>query len=101
MENIVSKAQNWILIIGLITTLGGGFYAWGQFNSRLETIESLQGSDFTEKLEKRVATLETANEVLRKTIEVLDAKMNELALKVSNPLGNWQKASFRNPKKRK
>jgi prefoldin subunit 5 len=88
MENIVSKAQNWILIIGLITTLGGGFYAWGQFNTRLETIESLQGSDFTEKLQKRVATLETANEVLRKTIEVLDAKMNELALKVSNPLGN-------------
>ena len=88
LSNISENFSKYAVIIGVVITLGGGFMAWGQFNARLDNIEASQGSDAVEKLEARVAELETSNEVLRKTIEVVDAKMAELKLKVSNPLGN-------------
>ena len=88
LSKISENFSKYAIIIGVVITLGGGFMAWGQFNARLDNIEASQGSDAVEKLEARVAELETSNQVLRKTNEVLNAKMNELALKVSNPLGN-------------
>ena len=88
VSKISENFSKYAVIIGVVITLGGGFIAWGQFNARLDNIEASQGSDAVEKLEARVAELETSNQVLRKTNEVLNAKMNELALKVSNPLGN-------------
>jgi len=88
VSKISENFSKYAVIIGVVITLGGGFMAWGQFNARLDGIEKSQGSDAVEKLEARVADLETSNEVLRKTIDVIDAKMAELKLKVSNPLGN-------------
>lgn len=88
VSKISDNFSKYAVIIGVVITLGGGFMAWGQFNARLDGIEKSQGSDAVEKLEARVADLETSNEVLRKTIDVIDARMAELKLKVSNPLGN-------------
>ena len=88
VSKISENFSKYAVIIGVVITLGGGFMAWGQFNARLDGIEKSQGSDAVEKLEPRVADLETSNEVLRKTIDVIDARMAELKLKVSNPLGN-------------
>jgi hypothetical protein len=88
VSKISENFSKYAVIIGVVITLGGGFMAWGQFNARLDGIEKSQGSDAVEKLEARVADLETSNEVLRKTIDVIDARMAELKLKVSNPLGN-------------
>ena len=87
VSKISDNFSKYAVIIGVVITLGG-FMAWGQFNARLDGIEKSQGSGAVEALEARVAELETSNEVLRKTIEVVDAKMSELKLKVSNPLGN-------------
>ena len=42
MNGLVSKLTNWASIIGVIGAIGGGFYAWGEFNTRLDAIE---GSD--------------------------------------------------------
>ena len=81
LSKISGNFQQYAIIIGVIITLGGGFMAWGQFNARLDNIEASQGSGAVE-------TLETSNEVLSKTIDVIDAKMAELKLRVSNPLGN-------------
>ena len=88
ISKISENFSKYAVIIGVVITLGGGFMAWGQFNARLDGIEKSQGSDAVEKLQARVADLETSNEVLRKTIDVIDARMAELKLKVSNPLGN-------------
>ena len=88
LSKIAGNFQNWAFILVVVLTLGGGFVAWGQVNARLDGIEKSQGSGAVEALETRVAALETQNEVLKKTIDVLDAKMVELKLKVSNPLGN-------------
>ena len=42
MNGLVGKLTNWASIIGVIGAIGGGFYAWGEFNTRLDAIE---GSD--------------------------------------------------------
>ena len=40
MKNgIVDKLSTYAALIGVIATIGGGFYAWGEFNTRLSSIE--------------------------------------------------------------
>ena len=36
---IVDKLSTYAALIGVIGAIGGGFYTWGQFNTRLDTIE--------------------------------------------------------------
>ena len=36
---IVEKLSIYAALIGVIGAIGGGFYTWGQFNTRLDTIE--------------------------------------------------------------
>ena len=36
---IVEKLSTYAALIGVIGAIGGGFYTWGQFNMRLDTIE--------------------------------------------------------------
>jgi uncharacterized coiled-coil protein SlyX len=87
MDNIIEMLKKYAMVIGLVTTLGGGFYAYGVFENRIAQLEKSSGSDAVEKLDARVAELEGQNKVLNKTIEVLNAQMNELKLVVNNPLG--------------
>ncbi len=37
---MIDKLTNYASIIGVIGAIGGGFYAWGEFNTRLDGIES-------------------------------------------------------------
>ena len=61
-------------------TIGGGFYAWGVFNNRLDAVSEAVGSDSVEKLQKEVA-------ILDKRLEVMEAKLEEMRAKTANPLG--------------
>ena len=36
---MIDKLTNYASIIGVIGAIGGGFYAWGEFNTRLNAIE--------------------------------------------------------------
>ena len=36
---IMEKLSTYAALIGVIGAIGGGFYTWGQFNSRLDAIE--------------------------------------------------------------
>ena len=36
---IVEKLSAYAALIGVIGAIGGGFYTWGQFTTRLDTIE--------------------------------------------------------------
>jgi hypothetical protein len=87
MDNIIEMLKKYAMVIGLVTTLGGGFYAYGVFENRITQLEKSSGSDTVEKLEARVSELEGQNKVLNKTIEVINAQMAELKLVVNNPLG--------------
>ena len=37
--NVINKLTQWASLIGVIGAIGGGFYAWGEFNTRLTAIE--------------------------------------------------------------
>ena len=37
---IIGKLSTYAALLGVIGAIGGGFYTWGQFNSRLDAIEA-------------------------------------------------------------
>tara|TARA_R110002020_G_scaffold122553_3_gene278181 strand:- start:6242 stop:6454 length:213 start_codon:yes stop_codon:yes gene_type:complete len=69
------------MILGVVSAIGGGFYAWGEFNTRLDAVSAAVGSDTVEQLQKDVALLD-------KKLEVLEAKLDEFRKGLNNPLGN-------------
>ena len=38
--NLMNKLTSYASLIGVVVAIGGGFYAWGEFNTRLDAIES-------------------------------------------------------------
>ena len=38
--NLINKLTTYASLIGVIGAIGGGFYAWGEFNTRLIAIEN-------------------------------------------------------------
>lgn len=78
---MLDKLQRYAMILGVVSAIGGGFYAWGEFNTRLDAVSAAVGSDTVEQLQKDVALLD-------KKLEVLEAKMAEFRSGLNNPLGN-------------
>ena len=37
---IIDKLSTYAALIGVISAIGGGFYAWGEFNNRLSVLEN-------------------------------------------------------------
>jgi chromosome segregation ATPase len=85
MNGLVSKLTNWASIIGVIGAIGGGFYAWGEFNTRLDAIEGsdLDGLDLSgiAVLEEKVSKLENrpAGKDWSADIAVLQDQINDIA----------------------
>ena len=44
---IIEKLSTYAALIGVIGAIGGGFYTWGQFNTRLDAIESTPPVDLS------------------------------------------------------
>ena len=76
---MIETLQKYAMIFGVVMTIGGGFYAGGVFNNRLDAVSAAVGSDTVEKLQKEVA-------IIDKKLEVLEAKLDELKAQTSNPL---------------
>ena len=59
---IVEKLSNYAALIGVIGAIGGGFYTWGQFNTRLDTIEKkkfvVNETVDLDPINEKIATLE-------------------------------------------
>ena len=59
---IVEKLSTYAALIGVIGAIGGGFYTWGQFNTRLDTIEKkkfvVNETVDLDPLHEKIATLE-------------------------------------------
>ncbi len=118
MPDLINKLSSYAALIGVVGAIGGGFYAWGEFNTRLSALEGvsyettdLSGltddiKELNEKINDRVNALGAAQEEdyqelkeqvdgLKKdvainsaAIEYLDAKINELKAANDNPLLN-------------
>jgi len=39
MPDLINKLSTYAALVGVIGAIGGGFYAWGEFNTRLDAIE--------------------------------------------------------------
>ena len=40
INDLIKKGQQWVLIVGLIGSIGGGFYSYGQLMLRIDNIEA-------------------------------------------------------------
>ena len=52
----MNKLTTYASLIGVIGAIGGGFYAWGEFNTRLDAIESKKAINVS-PLEDKIATM--------------------------------------------
>ena len=118
MPDLINKLSSYAALIGVVGAIGGGFYAWGEFNTRLSSLEgvSYESTDLSginddikelnEKINDRVNALGASQEedyqelkeeiddfkkdvaINGAAIEYLDAKINELKAANDNPLLN-------------
>jgi hypothetical protein len=49
---IMDKLSTYAALLGVIGAIGGGFYTWGQFNSRLDAIEATPSVDLSPLIAK-------------------------------------------------
>lgn len=74
MPDLINKLSSYAALVGVIGAIGGGFYAWGEFNTRLSAVENvsyettdLSGvtediKELNEKINDRVNGLGSAQE---------------------------------------
>jgi len=113
MKNLMDKLTTYASLVGVVTAIGGGFYAWGEFNTRLSAIEG-SGVDISgisknaediavlkEKVSKvenidlsgvaknkeAIAEVETKASVNEKTLQLFKLEIEEIKIKNKNPLG--------------
>jgi|TARA_R110000787_G_scaffold198819_1_gene309891 HAMP domain-containing protein len=77
--DVVETLKKYAVLVGIVTTLGGGFYAWGVFNNRLDELEQSTSSKKIKELNKKV-------NIQDKRLEVLETRFNEFKVTVQNPL---------------
>ena len=41
MPDLINKLSTYAALVGVIGAIGGGFYAWGEFNTRLSAVENV------------------------------------------------------------
>ena len=78
INDLIKKGQQWVLIVGLIGSIGGGFYSYGQLMLRIDNIEA-----------KTSESIDLAP--INEKIVLLEEKVNQLEEKAknsSNPLAN-------------
>ena len=61
---IMDKLSTYAALIGVVGAIGGGFYTWGQFNSRLDAIESTPAVNLSSLKEKDKELTKQFDEVL-------------------------------------
>jgi len=77
--DIVETLKKYAVLVGIVSTLGGGFYAWGVFNNRLDELEQSTSTKKIKDLSKQV-------NIQDKRLEVLETRFNEFKITVQNPL---------------
>jgi len=46
MKNLMDKLSTYAALVGVIGAIGGGFYAWGEFNTRLSQVEGVEQATY-------------------------------------------------------
>ena len=83
MKNLVDKLTMYASLVGVVTAIGGGFYAWGEFNTRLSAIEG-SGVDIS-GISKNAEDIAVINE----KIDELDLSEIAVVKKLSEDNEEW------------
>ena len=79
LRKLLETLKKYAVLVGIVSTLGGGFYAWGVFNNRLDELEQSTSTKKIKDLSKQV-------NIQDKRLEVLETRFNEFKVTVQNPL---------------
>ena len=82
---IIDKLSTYAALIGVISAIGGGFYAWGEFNTRLSAIEKKPSVNLTplkDGLKETNSNLSEAKIDLIDRIKKVDDKIQPVDLTV-------------------
>jgi len=97
MPDLINKLSSYAALIGVIGAIGGGFYAWGEFNTRLSAVENvsyettdLSGitddiKELNEKINDRANSLGSAQE---EDYQNLQEEMRSLAASIESLRGD-------------
>tara|TARA_R100001460_G_scaffold93525_1_gene135460 strand:- start:26 stop:424 length:399 start_codon:yes stop_codon:yes gene_type:complete len=83
MKNLMDKLTTYASLVGVVTAIGGGFYAWGEFNTRLSAIEG-SGVDIS-GISKNAEDIAVINE----KINELDLSEIAVVKKLSEDNEEW------------
>lgn len=75
--DLVETLKKYAVLVGIVSTLGGGFYAWGVFNNRLDELEQSSSTKTIKAMQKEIANLD-------KRLGVLESQLGQF----KNPLAN-------------
>ena len=85
-----SKLSSYAALLGVIGAIGGGFMAWGEFNTR---IAQLENKEFVINEEVDLSGIIKELEAIKGDVKIndaaikfLDAKIEELKAEFDNPL---------------
>ena len=71
--NLMNKLTTYATLIGVIGAIGGGFYAWGEFNTRLDAIENKKAINVAPLEDKIVSMNEKVSALEVDLIDRIDA----------------------------
>ena len=83
MKNLMDKLTMYASLVGVVTAIGGGFYAWGEFNTRLSAIEgsNIDVSGISKNAEQIAVVNEKVDGLDLSQIAVLEEKIKKLESK--------------------
>ena len=74
MPDLINKLSSYAALIGVVGAIGGGFYAWGEFNTRLSAVENV--SYETTDLSGITDDIKELNEKLNRNVQELTSTQN-------------------------
>jgi len=75
MPDLINKLSTYAALVGVIGAIGGGFYAWGEFNTRLSAVEDVTYE--TTDLSGINAEIKELNEKINDRVNTLGASQDE------------------------
>ncbi len=86
MKNLLPKLQQIVIVLSVVSAIGGGFYSYGVLNQRINQIEAkTKKSVNLTPIKESVATLSTQTDGLEKRLDRLEGRMDKLGNN-DNPL---------------
>ncbi len=80
INDLIKKGQQWVLIVGLIGSIGGGFYSYGQLMLRIDNIEAKTKKSINlAPINEKIVLLEEKVNSLEKSVDKLGNNDNPLA----------------------